>query len=519
MNCAVCGWENHDDVRFCAHCGKPIEQKGGLLKNAMIVITVAVIAVIAVVAILITSSHSVPASMAHVDLKVVAPEYTKDDSPISLVIEGKSSSGDTVGETVWVTADGGGDIELPAGLYNVSLVASPLCETGRLYAPKETTTALEITEEDCRLGGRIACPDIALEILPDDEMTPELIERAYAAALDYGFDIDKANAYRKSAQARCESACRGDDSAAADELHVTMEDGYEFDLPEYWRGKVSLERFVNRYDLPAVGVRAKGVSADDTYLVVIGEYPAERPQLGGDYFTPTQYATSDDGRRVVSVGGRNWPVIACEYATTGGASLSGVFCSAADLEVLVDLATGGGLTYEQAVQVEDSTSLTMDQIDYFKQICDSVVFSEDVEEPAEKEVVFQNPSTLDVSGDQDNEYATLYGVLERVNMKPADTHSALGGPVYFLKFDNPVTLTYNGYGVETAEYVAIQVAANFTSTAEDERTANHPEEVVSPYDDYVGKRVAVTGRILDGGSAYYVNGAAFFESEITEIDK
>jgi len=516
MKCVSCGWDNNGEAVFCAHCGKPIAQKQGPSRLVLVTIAMVAIAVIACVAIFGVSSHSTPVGTAHVELKVIAPEYSEDDSPIPLLVEGKSNVGDAVHEVVYADANGDGGIELPAGSYNVSLVASPLCKSGRLYASKAKATVLEVAEEACRADKYVSCPDIELEVVSDDEMAPELVEQAYAAALDSGFDADKADAYRKTTQKRCDSADRNDD-ATSDSLHVAM-DGYEFDLPEYWRGKVTLKRFENRFNMPAIGVCAKHVNVDDAYLVVIGGYPANTPQTGGDYVTPTQYVENSDGSKVVSAGSRNWPVVACEYAMAGGANLGGTFYSADDLEVLVDLATGGALTYRQAVETEDATSLTMYQIDYLKQICDSVVFDGGANVSTTEVDDFRNPAVLDVSGDANGGYATLYGVIERADMTPADTHSALGGAVYFLKLDKPVTITYNGYGVETAEYSAIQVAGKLTSTAEDEQVANHPEDVASPYDEFVGERVAVSGRILDGGSVYYVNGAAFVGAEITKLD-
>ena len=131
----------------------------------------------------------------------------------------------------------------------------------------------------------------------------------------------------------------------------------------------------------------------------------------------------------------------------------------------------------------------------------------------------ENPTYLDVSGEGFGEWATLYGVVQRVDITPSDTHSALGGALCFLVFDKPITITYNGpIETETREYARLQIGGTWMSTAEDRYLAEHPSELETSFDDDVGRRVAVTGHIYDAGTIYYIEGAAMIDQQIEFID-
>lgn len=129
-----------------------------------------------------------------------------------------------------------------------------------------------------------------------------------------------------------------------------------------------------------------------------------------------------------------------------------------------------------------------------------------------------NPASIDVSGGGDGGVATLSGVVERVDMTTADTGMAWGSVVYYLRFSSPVNITYNGpSGTTTQDFERIQVwtVESYVATGGEEAyLADHPEEVSSDYDRYVGQTITVSGHILDAGTAHYHGGGAFIDAEV-----
>lgn len=130
-----------------------------------------------------------------------------------------------------------------------------------------------------------------------------------------------------------------------------------------------------------------------------------------------------------------------------------------------------------------------------------------------------NPSSIDVSGEGEGELATLTGAVTRQNMTPADTGMIWGAVVYYLEFPESVTITYNGPSgnPETQIFTRIVVwadEANPTVSPEDEYYAEHPDEISTEYDQYLGSTITVRGHIIDAGTAHYFGSGRFIDPEI-----
>ena len=137
----------------------------------------------------------------------------------------------------------------------------------------------------------------------------------------------------------------------------------------------------------------------------------------------------------------------------------------------------------------------------------------------EPEPASANPASLDVSGADMGEVATLTGVVARQNMTPADTGMIWGAALYYLEFPEPVTITYNGPTGDPVTQVFNHILvwsdeANPAGDAEDEYYAEHPEEISTEYDQYLGSTITVSGRIIDAGTAHYFGTGRFINPEI-----
>ena len=151
-------------------------------------------------------------------------------------------------------------------------------------------------------------------------------------------------------------------------------------------------------------------------------------------------------------------------------------------------------------------------LDVVAQIEGSGYVSEPATSPA-------NPTSLDVSGGGKGEVATLTGIVTRQNMTPADTGMIWGAVLYYLEFPEPVTITYNGPTGDPETQVFNRILAwsdeaNPVANAEDEYYAEHPEEISTEYDQYLGSTIAVRGHIIDAGTAHYFGSGRFIDAEV-----
>ena len=110
-------------------------------------------------------------------------------------------------------------------------------------------------------------------------------------------------------------------------------------------------------------------------------------------------------------------------------------------------------------------------------------------------------------------------VVARQNMTPADTGMIWGAALYYLEFPEPVTITHNGPTGNPVTEVFNRILvwsdeANPAGDAEDEYYAEHPEEISTEYDQYLGSTITVSGRIIDAGTAHYFGTGRFINPEI-----
>ena len=590
VTCTNCGYEGDGAAKFCVRCGAALPQQPKRSKLPVVAAIMACLAIVAVVVLVMTLMT--PHNTARVAVNVVAPGYTQNDSPIPILVEGATATGESVNKVLYASGDD--EFDLEAGSYELSLSASPLCESGTIYAGPQKPVPVIVSEEDCQAGAQVMCDTIELEVVPASEVTAEQVERAYEGAISAGFARQKADAYRETttklmeesspqaayaayyaklkeledkwgspvkrtarngnyisglAYARlidfgdgrdrllvsyydpagdrdranpggypesykvqvweydasadgglnniydweaqlsgqntycvvimlanrdgnpclCEwegtmgpnasitrsmwgllpdgsfgilskaeqvgssfeidgesvsksefedytdkwyaaqnvvyltelSSTNRSVQPAIDQTEQTIEDlkayagvsgepeieaedstedyvvkmdGYEFEIPEYWRGKVELSYGTNGHGYSEVTITPKGLDPESAYLVQVGAYPPEATKVGGDYIGHQLYADSDAGDAVVCLHSVNWPVLVCELAA--GKNMGSLYTTdPSDLEVLVDLSTGGKMTYSEASYASDWNDFLTTESDFTGKVRDSVRFS------------------------------------------------------------------------------------------------------------------------------------------------
>lgn len=136
----------------------------------------------------------------------------------------------------------------------------------------------------------------------------------------------------------------GSGAASDDAAYVVRAEGYQFTLPSYWRGKVDVV-----VDEDEVEIYPKGYAPtddddrDDDRLVTLELEDGADPYNAGDIGNFLAYSQTL-GNRHVEVWTTNWPwLVATGSAGSAGAS------STDESRTLVDLSTGGTMSYDEAL--------------------------------------------------------------------------------------------------------------------------------------------------------------------------
>ncbi len=114
---------------------------------------------------------------------------------------------------------------------------------------------------------------------------------------------------------------------------------FSFQLPPYWNGRVAVEQV-------AGGVNITLPNNSEATLATLSFYDdGEQPMVAGDIGNHLVGTVPKDGTRV-EVWTHNWPWLARQTSVPGNLSED-------DLRELVDLSTGGSLSYDDALAAEE----------------------------------------------------------------------------------------------------------------------------------------------------------------------
>ena len=137
-----------------------------------------------------------------------------------------------------------------------------------------------------------------------------------------------------------------------DDSYVVRAEGFQFTLPSYWRGKVDVVVDEDEVDIYPKGYApAAGDDHDKEPLATLELEDGTEPDVAGDIGNFLAYSQTL-GSRHVEVWATNWPWL----VASGNAGDTGV-SSTSELRALVDLSTGGSLTYDDAVRRGEGDNL------------------------------------------------------------------------------------------------------------------------------------------------------------------
>lgn len=137
----------------------------------------------------------------------------------------------------------------------------------------------------------------------------------------------------------------GGNAVTGDASYVVRAEGYQFALPSYWRGKVDVVVDEDEVEIYPKGYApAAGDDHDKGELASLELEDGTEPDVAGDIGNFLVFSQTLGGQHV-EVWATNWPWL----VASGNAGDTGV-SSTSELRALVDLSTGGSLTYDDAVR-------------------------------------------------------------------------------------------------------------------------------------------------------------------------
>lgn len=261
-------------------------------------------------------------------------------SAIPVSVSGTSALGEPVSQTCYVGADGGG-VAVAAGTYDLVVSASPIAADGTLYQVPANPLPLVVPEAaepgaPLDLSGDVA---ISLEPIEAADVTDQQLQQALAAARAGGCPSqERARELYETAVARRDQAVRERDRAAAAARYHIVASSYEFDVPEYWWGRVDV-----RQDGDEVVVYAAGHPEQELCLLTIDNCDTA---VSGDIGNGAIWQWQLDDTRVLQLWTIRWSMMAT-MAASGEAPSEPL--TRAEAENLVDLSTGGTVTLDEMV--------------------------------------------------------------------------------------------------------------------------------------------------------------------------
>lgn len=271
-------------------------------------------------------------------------------SRLPMHIEGEDLDGTAIDEVQYVDSDGEG-IELRQGEYVLGIAASPIAADGTVFATPDTTMELSIATDDPDEEIDVSSyGTFELEPVAALDVTDEQIEAAYKLALDDADENDDApdaDELRAAAVARRDEAVaqkEAEEAAAAEaaaeeaarEARHVVAAGYEFYLPEYWDGRVTVDVQGN-----TVTVYSKAYPRLDVCTIQVQRGTTN---AWGDVASSCMGDVALGQGHYASVWANRWGYIIGHYYWMASSDPS-TYYSIEEAEEIVDLQTGGAVSY------------------------------------------------------------------------------------------------------------------------------------------------------------------------------
>lgn len=272
-------------------------------------------------------------------LSVAMPQLdgVTQGSRIPVSVRGADLDGTAVDETRYMNWDGTG-LELVQGSYSLSIPASPIGSDGTLFQVPGDVLSVEVTRDQPDLTG---AGTLTFGEIPAADVTDEQINAAKQYAASDGADTTEAAlelaalAESKRDAAVAQQRADQEAQAAAERAQYLVScDLYEFELPEYWRGKVTV-----RQDGTTAIVYPTG---SPNRLCTVFVRPASESSAG-DVGNSLIYQTPLANGDMLVVWAPRWGYLVAEAEKNGTAAEKGYTAEMA--QTLVDLQSGGTQTY------------------------------------------------------------------------------------------------------------------------------------------------------------------------------
>ena len=293
---------------------------------------------------------------------VSAPGY--DDatcSKIPLHVTGTDVDGKSVDKIAYIDSAGKG-LELIEGTYVIAVSASPLMPDGAIYDTPTTQWNVGIGS-DVQVGAPITVPadqPIAFTRTAETNITEEQIDAAFKAAMSSGMDRTTADNLRAALVTARQNAINGVSASASSstsssassgsEYHVKT-DYYEFYIPDYWQGNVTVKTGTDN---------KTQVYISGTDQVILTVWLVDSVQDGNSGSLVAYYEGSKGKNVEFSM--ENGPYIVWNAAHNGTTTLNGTV-----QEMLIDLTTGGDISEKRVLETENWDDLNQT----VKYICQS----------------------------------------------------------------------------------------------------------------------------------------------------
>ena len=278
---------------------------------------------------------------------------TSTGSKVPFKVSGTSTGGKKIDDVYFAALGNKSGIKLPRGSYEFSVAASPIAADGTIYSydPAQTSFTGTVTDKGLKKEASVTLTPIAALDVTDDQ-----IKAAYEMAVKGGVpDVSDATKLKDAATKRHTDAVakkKADEEAAAKakaeaeakkkqeaaNARTVTGPGFTFQIPSYWVGRVIVKQSGD-----TVTIYSKKYPTRDLVSITAQDGPTNAM---GDVATSSMGDVSLGGNRYAAVWAHRWGYIISDAYWRNSTDPDDYY-TAEEAQELVDLQTGGKVTYEQ----------------------------------------------------------------------------------------------------------------------------------------------------------------------------
>lgn len=387
MYCGRCGNELPEGATFCGKCGSPVsgqpkkkEKKTGFIIGIVAAVLVLGLVIGGVVWYQVDQKAKWDREHQDKDVSLVfsIPNYQeKSSSGIPLYITGTDLDGNKVEKKLRVQPSEK-SLKLKSGSYQVTAGGSPISGTGQIYTFSSDPQPLDLAVDDSS-GSSSQNVDESVSLnyqpIPAAEVSDDQIQATRIWMKDYGVEQTELEACAQlvvdARQAELERIAQEQAAAERAKYHISTSE-FDFDVPEYWWGRVDWEVGTSYNGHPRISffLPQTGKDSNGSYKCLLLNLTVQNSgdqRTAGDYMTQTVFL--DSGSKTVCCTVFNW--IAYEYDAVHYPGRTNKSVSDSQIRELIDLATEGEYSFDRAKSLQKLSDPEMSLIAYH--VRDSIV--------------------------------------------------------------------------------------------------------------------------------------------------